>query len=118
LILYSLGQKKENSDELTVWGNAVSAELIPNDEYLLNITFNAFAQVSGWQDTLPTNSLHVSERDHAVPREWGRLMVNQCLMAGPPQDQTYSPTLFVYPNSPYYSWANGPQGMVIVCGGS
>jgi hypothetical protein len=36
-----LGQKKENSDELTVWGNAVSAELIPNDEYLLNITFNA-----------------------------------------------------------------------------
>jgi hypothetical protein len=45
-------------------------------------------------------------------------MANQCLIAGPPQDQAYSPTLFVYPNSPYYSWADGPQGMVIVCGGS
>jgi hypothetical protein len=64
MILYScsLGQKKENSDELTVWGNAMASELIPNDEYMLNITFNTFAQVAGWQDTQPLHSLHVSER--------------------------------------------------------
>jgi hypothetical protein len=60
MILYSLGKKKENSDELAVWGNAISSELIPNDEYMLNITFNTFAQVSGWQDTQPVHSLHVS----------------------------------------------------------
>ncbi|RSH81471.1 hypothetical protein EHS25_006828 [Saitozyma podzolica] len=83
--------KKENSDELAVWGNAISSELIPNDEYMLNITFNTFAQVSGWQDTQPVHSLH---------------------------DETNSPTLFVYPDSPYYGWADGSQGMVIVCGGS
>jgi hypothetical protein len=50
--------------------------------------------------------------------EAGWLMVDQCLIAGPPQDETNSPTLFVYPDSPYYGWADGSQGMVIVCGGS